>query len=183
MTVAPSPTLRDRQAPLKTRYEAEPESAKLTITVRSTTEGDDPMRCRIATTALADQVAWDVGAHAMAGGTGELACSGDVLLASLAACQEITLRMVAAAMGIVLHEVEVTVEGEMDFRGTMGLDPETPVGLTDVRTDIRVVADAPPDRLERLAQRAERYCVVASTLRQPPSLTTTFQVAPPADIR
>ena len=170
-----TPTLRERQAPLKTRYEADPESAKLTITVRSATEGDDPMRCRIATTA-AGPVAWDVGAHPMAGGTEELACSGDVLLASLAACQEITLRMVAAAMGIQLQHVEVTVSGDMDFRGTMGIDPETPVGFGAIRTDIRLAADAPEDRLERLVQRAERYCVVASTLRQPPDLTTTFQI-------
>ena len=177
-TAAQAPTLRERQAPLKARYEADPAGAKLTITVRSATEGDGPTRARIATSGAegaAAPVAWDVGAHPMAAGDGDLACSGDLLLASLAACQEITLRMVAAAMGIVLHEVEVTVEGEMDFRGTMGLDAETPVGLTDVRTDIRVVADAPPDRLERLAQRAERYCVVAATLRQPPTLTTTIR--------
>ncbi len=172
MSVAP--TLRERQAPLKARYEADPASARLTIAVRSATEGDDPMRCRIATAAGADPTTWDVGAHAMAGGTDELACSGDLLLASLAACQEITLRMVAAAMNIPLQKVEVTVEGDLDFRGTMGLDPATPVGFDQIRTVIDVVADAPPDRLERLAQRAERYCVVASTLRHPPALTTTI---------
>lgn len=174
---APVPTLRERQAPLKARYEADPETAKLTITVRSATAGDDPMRSRIAAETAA--AAWDVGAHPMAGGTDELACSGDLLLASLAACQEITLRMVAAAMGIPLTEVAVTVEGEMDFRGTMGIDPETPVGFSRIRTDIRVVADAPPDRLQRLAQRAERYCVVAATLRQAPELTTSIRTGGP----
>jgi uncharacterized OsmC-like protein len=175
-TTAQAPSLRERQAPLKARYESAPESAKLTITVRSATEGDDPMRSRIASTpATGMSVTWDVGAHQMAGGTDELACSGDLLLASLAACQEITLRMVAAAMGITLRHVEVTVSGDMDFRGTMGIDPETPVGFERIRTDIQVTADAPPDRLERLAQRAERYCVVASTLRQPPELTTTIR--------
>ena len=177
-----TPTLRERQAPLKARYEAEPESAQLTITVRSATEGDDPMRCRIATSSEPGgaPVSWDVGAHPMAGGTGELACSGDVLLASLAACQEITLRMVAAAMGIALQAVEVEVSGDLDFRGTMGIDPETPVGFERIRTEIRVTADAPADRLERLAQRAERYCVVASTLRQSPELMTSFRVEAPA---
>ena len=176
-----APTLRERQAPLKARYEADPASAKLTITVRSASEGDDPMRCRIATSPApgVEATTWDVGAHAMAGGVDEVACSGDLLLASLAACQEITLRMVAAAMGIPLQRVEVTVEGDMDFRGTMGIDPETPVGFERIRTDIHVVADAPPDRLERLAQRAERYCVVASTLRQPPSLTTSIRTEQP----
>lgn len=178
--MANAPTLRERQAPLKARYDADPESAKLTITVRSVTEGDDPLRCRIAagTEPGGAPAVWDVGAHPMAGGTGDLACSGDVLLASLAACQEITLRMVAAAMGIVLRSVEVTVSGDLDFRGTMAVDPETPVGFTAIRTEIRLAADAPADRLQRLAQRAERYCVVASTLRRPPLLTTSFVIEP-----
>ncbi len=176
---ATTPTLRERQAPLKTRYEADPESAKLTITVRSVTEGDDPTRVRIASGPDGETLAaWDIGAHPMAGGAGELACSGDLLLASLAACQEITLRMVAAAMGIPLRSVEVAVSGDMDFRGTMGVDPETPVGFQAIHTDIRIDADAPADRLERLAQRAERYCVVNATLRQPPSVTTSIQVGP-----
>ena len=172
-----NPTLRERQAPLKARYEADPESAKLTITVRSVTDGNDPTRCRIATDA-GGGVTWDVGAHPYAGGEGDLVCSGDVLLASLAACQEITLRMVAAAMGITLDRVEIAVHGDMDFRGTMGVDRDTPVGFQRIRTEVRLAADAPADRLERLAQRAERYCVVASTLRQSPLLETDFSVLP-----
>src|SRR4029079_4856763 len=172
-------TLRERQAQWKARYEADPESAKLTITVQSCTKGDDPTRCKISTPA-GGGVSWNVGAHPYAGGVGDLACSGDVLLASLAACQEITLRMVAAAMGIALHEVEVTVHGDMDFRGTMGVDPETPVGFQRIKTEIRVVADAPEARLLRLAQRAEKYCVVASTLRQSPEMETTFRTNQPA---
>ena len=176
MTEAPPRSLRERQAPLKARYEADPDSAKLTIVVRTATEGNDPMRARIAPDAVPG-VAWDAAAHPYAGGAGDLACSGDLLLGSLAACQEITLRMVAAAMGIQLQEVEVVVEGDMDFRGTMGIDRETPVGFQQIRTKIRVVADAPEDRLQRLAQRAERYCVVASTLKQAPDLTTSFDVA------
>ncbi len=171
MTVTHS--LRERQAPLKERYQREPESARLTITVRSTTLGDDPTRAQI-TTEAGGGVSWDVGAHPYAGGLGDVPCSGDLLLASLAACQEITLRMVAAAMGITLHQVEVAVHGDMDFRGTMGIDPEVPVGFQRIRTEIRIVADAPPDRLERLKQRAERYCVVASTLRQSPEMELSF---------
>jgi uncharacterized OsmC-like protein len=172
-------TLRERQAPLKARYESDPDSAKLTITVRSTTTGDEPTRCQIGSDA-GGGVTWDVGAHPYAGGAGDLACSGDVLLASLAACQEITLRMVAAAMNIKLDEVEIEVHGDMDFRGTMGTDPETPVGFQRIRTEIRVIADAPEDRLERLMQRAERYCVVASTLRESPVMETSFQAERPA---
>lgn len=105
-------TLRERQAPLKAQYEADPESAKLVMTVRSATSGDDPTRCTVATIDAVggNAVAWDAGAHPMAGGHGDLACSGDLLLASLAACQEITLRMVAAAMGIQLQNVDVDLD-------------------------------------------------------------------------
>jgi uncharacterized OsmC-like protein len=177
-----APTLGERQAPLKARYESDPESAKLTITVRSTTAGDDPTKVRIGSDA-GGGVEWEVGAHPFAGGEGDLACSGDLLLASLAACQEITLRMVAAAMGIKLDAVEVAVHGEMDFRGTMGVDPETPVGFQRIRTEISVSADAPEDRLQRLAQRAERYCVVASTLRQSPAMELSFSVDRQAERR
>lgn len=175
--MAVTTSLRERQAPLKARYEADPESAKLTFTIRSTTSGDgaDPTKVRVGA-AGEPNVEWPVGAHPYAGGEGDLACSGDLLLASLAACQEITVRMVAAAMGITLDALAVTVEGDMDFRGTMGIDPETPVGFQAIRTTIRLQADAPADRLERLAQRAERYCVVAATLRQRPDLSTTFDV-------
>jgi uncharacterized OsmC-like protein len=167
-------TLRERQAPLKAQYEADPDSAKLIMTVRSATSGDDPTRCTVSTvgTPGGNGVAWEAGAHPMAGGEGDLACSGDLLLASLAACQEITLRMVAAAMGIELRNVEVNVEGDLDFRGTMGIDPETPVGFERIRTSVRFDADATPDRLERLAARAERYCVVGATLRDGTALST-----------
>jgi uncharacterized OsmC-like protein len=167
-------TLRERQAPLKAQYETDPESAKLVMTVRSATSGDDPTRCTVATvsTAGSNGVTWEAGAHPMAGGKGDLACSGDLLLASLAACQEITLRMVAAAMGIELRNVEVDIEGDLDFRGTMGIDPETPVGFQSIRTSVRFDADATPDRLQRLAARAERYCVVGATLREGTALTT-----------
>jgi uncharacterized OsmC-like protein len=176
-----TPTLRERQAPLKERYTADPESAKLTITVRSTTEGDEATRCRISTEA-GGGVSWEIGAHPYAGGEGDLPCSGDILLGSLAACQEITLRMVAAAMGIKLDRVDLTVAGEMDFRGTMGLDPDTPVGFQKITTTIRLAADAPEDRLQRLILRAERYCVVASTLRNSPELETSFVVESPAAV-
>jgi uncharacterized OsmC-like protein len=167
-------TLRERQAPLKAQYEADPESAKLVMTVRSATSGDDPTRCRVASAGVSGDngLAWEAGAHPMAGGEGDLACSGDLLLASLAACQEITLRMVAAAMGIELRNVEVDVEGDLDFRGTMGIDPETPVGFQRIRTSVRFDAEATPDRLQRLAARAERYCVVGATLREGTALTT-----------
>ena len=178
-------SLRERQAPLKERYQQDPESAKLTLTVRSVTEGSDPMRSRVVTVPPGDgePVVFDSAAHPYAGGAGALACSGDVLLAALAACQEITIRMVAAAMNVTITKLELTVEGDLDFRGTMGIDPETPVGFERIRTRVALEADAPADRLQRLVQRAERYCVVNATLRDAPDLTTTFETistaAPP----
>jgi uncharacterized OsmC-like protein len=161
--------VRERQAPIKERFAADPDAGKITIAVESLTEGNDPMRVRIA--AEADP-SWtfDSSAHPLAGGEGEFPCSGDIFLASLAACQEITLRMVATAMGIELKKADVRVEGDMDFKGTMGTNPETPVGFTAIRILVDIDADAPADRLERLVQRAEKYCVIASTLRTPPSV-------------
>ena len=144
------------------------------MTVRSATSGDDPTRCTVASVGAlgGNGVTWNAGAHPMAGSDGDLACSGDLLLASLAACQEITLRMVAAAMGIELRNVEVTIEGDLDFRGTMGIDPETAVGFQNIRSSVRFDADAAPDRLQRLAARAERFCVIGATLREGTSLST-----------
>lgn len=164
-----SSSIRERQAPIKERFAADPDAARITIGVRSVTEGNDPMRVTIA--AESDpRWTWDTSAHPLAGGDGDLPCSGDIFLASVAACQEITLRMVAAAMGIELKKVDLRVEGDMDFQGTMGTDRDTPVGFQAIRILIDLDADAPADRLERLAQRAEQYCVVASTLRTPPSV-------------
>lgn len=163
--------LRARQAPLKERFAAEPESAKKTITVRSVTAPSaDPTRVSIQS-AEPNGMTWHAGAHRLAGGDDAIPCSGDLLLASLAACQEVTLRMVANAMRIELDHLDISVEGDMDFRGTMGVDPDTPVGFQDIRINIDIAADAPEDRLLRLVQRAERYCVVAATLKQPPRIT------------
>lgn len=168
--------LRERQAPLKEQFTSDPASAKATMTIRSVTETSaNPTRVRVHTEA-GDGASWDVGAHVLAAGEGDLPCSGDVFLASLAACQEITIRMVAAAMGIELTRLELTVEGDMDFRGTMGIDPDVPVGYQTIRVNVEIDADAPEDRLERLMQRAERYCVVGATLKNPPEVQMTTRV-------
>ncbi len=171
-------SLRDRQAPLKERYQNDPASALKTFTIVSSTSGDDPTRVRVRTADGDDQplAEWDVAASPMAGGPDDLPCSGDLMLASLAACQEITIRMVAAAMGIALSRLRLTVAGDMDFRGTMGVDRDAPVGFTDIRTTVELDADAPADRLERLAKRAEQYCVVSSTLKNPPVMSTNFVI-------
>jgi len=173
--------LREIQAPLKERFTTDPDSGRATLSVTSSTSASpDPRRVRVRSDGE-NGASWDVSAHELAGGDGDLPCSGDLFLASLAACQEITIRMVAAAMGIELTRMELTVEGDMDFRGTMGVDKETPVGFTDVRVNVQVDADAPADRLERLVQRAEQYCVVSATLKNAPAVTMTARVnEPPA---
>lgn len=152
--------LRERQRPLKERYRADAASARLVHSVQTTFLPGDPMRSRIA---VGGQT-WEIAAHAMAGGPEGEACSGDMLLAALAGCQEITLKMVAAAMGITLDEVQVTVTGEMDFRGTMGVEREVPVGYQRLTCTIRLRAQGDPERVRRMAEKAEQYCVVRDTL-------------------
>ena len=174
------PTVRERQAPLKAMYQADPATAKQITRVFSTTTGDDPMRVQIGT-AAGGGVRWDAGAHPAVGGYDDLACSGDLLIASYAACQEITLRLVAVAMGITLDRVELTVEGDWDVRGTLAVDRETPVGYSRIHTTIAVVSDAPEEQVRKLLDRYERYCVVGATLRTPPEMTTTYSIATTAE--
>ena len=118
--------IRQRQQPLKEMYRQDPETARLVHSVQSVPLLDDPMHSRIT----ASGQTWDIAAHTMAGGPEGEACSGDVLLAALAGCQEITIKMVAASMGVTLEDLQVTVTGEMDFRGTMGIDRDVPSGLS-----------------------------------------------------
>lgn len=155
-----SSDLRERQRPLKELYRQDPDSARLEHAVHSVYIPDDPLRSRIT----AGTHTWDIAAHAMAGGPDGEACSGDVLLAALAACQEITLKMVAASMGVALDDLQVTVSGEMDFRGTMGTDRDVPVGYQRITCEIRVLASSDQARLQRLVEKAEQYCVVRDTL-------------------
>jgi uncharacterized OsmC-like protein len=160
--------IRARQAPLRELYTKDPSSAPRTITVRGGgSDLSDPLHVVIApdSTPGAD---FRAGAHPSVGGDDDAPCSADLLLASLAACQEITLRMVAANMGIALEELEVTVEGDWDPRGTLAMGREFPVGLTAIRAHTRVVVseDERGERAERLLRSAERYCVVLDTLRR-----------------
>lgn len=170
-------SIRERQAPLKALYQSDPATARQITRVFSTTTGDDPMRIQIGTDA-GDNARWNAGAHPAVGGYEDLPCSGDVLIASYAACQEITLRLVAVAMGISLDKVEMTVEGEWDVRGTLAVDRETPVGYTRIHTTIKVVSDAPEEQVRKLLDRYERYCVVGATLRTPPEITKSYSIEP-----
>lgn len=161
---------RDRQGPLKERYRHDPAAARVTSAVSSVTDDvADPSRVRIAVEGPSGTI-FDIGAHSAVGGDGELPCSGDVFLASLAGCQEITIRLVAAALGVAIDRLAVRVEGDWDARGTLAVDRDAPVGFTAIRITVDLDTDASEDQVARLLKSAQRYCVVSATLEDAPSL-------------
>lgn len=168
--------IRARQAPIREHYREHPESAVEVLRVHSAgADLADPLHCAVSTRSVPAAVVRS-GAHPAVGGDGDVPCSGDILLASLAACQETTLRMVAANMGIDLEELEVAVEGDWDPRGTLAMGREFPVGITAIRAHTRIVIrdDERGERAERLLRSADRYCVVLSTLREGVPVETSF---------
>jgi uncharacterized OsmC-like protein len=167
--------LRQLQQPLKDAYRERPETARKTLRARATLEPDS-IACHVET-ALGRAPA---GLHPAAGGDGSWVCSGDMLLEALAGCAGVTLAAVATAMGIPLRGGRVTVEGEMDFRGTLGVSKEVPVGFDRLRLQFDLDADASPEQLEKLASLTERYCVVFQTLKQPPSIAVSIDGPPEA---
>jgi uncharacterized OsmC-like protein len=170
--------VRARQAPFKERYLEDTGAAVHTLRVRSgASDLADPLHVEvIPASAPADVVR--SGAHPAVGGEGDVPCPAEILLAALAACQETTVRMVAANMGIDLLGLEVTAEGVWDARGTLAMGREFPVGLTAVRVRTRVAigGDERGERAERLLRSAERYCVVLDTLRRGVPVEATFEL-------
>jgi uncharacterized OsmC-like protein len=166
MTALDAAGLRALQKPLKDGYRTDPESALTPSRAVARLSGD-------GISATVEGWAGEVtaGLHPATGGDGTLACSADLLLQALAACAGVTLRSVATVMGVELRNAEVVVEGHWDARGTLGVDRETPVGLTDVSVTFRFATDADDATADRLVELAERYCVVAQTLRTPAPLT------------
>lgn len=163
--------LKSVQGPLKESYRSDPDTARITLSARGGQAGDAPVGCSVDL-GRAIQAAE---AHVGVGGPGTGACSGDLLLGALAACAQITLQMVATAMGIDAERLEVVVEGDLDLRGTLGVDRAAPVGFSALR--LRYEIDAPgvePDLLASLREKSERYCTVLQTLRQPPEIVTTL---------
>lgn len=157
-------TLREIQHPIKQRYRDEPAAAG--ITLRATGSSlDGAMSCSVDI----GRAVYAAQAHPGVGGAGAAACSGDLLLGALAACAQLTCQMVAANMGLTDAVISVNVEGDLDLRGTLGV-PEVPVGFQAVRLHFVVGGDVDSDRLERLKDRTERYCVVLQTLLSPPSI-------------
>lgn len=159
--------LRGRQRPLKDRYRVEPETARVPAEAVGMVDGST-MTCHVRSEA--GEVA--SGLHPATGGEGGSACSADLLLGSVAACAGVTLAAVATSMGIALGPAtRVVVRGHWDARGTLGVDPEAPVGLTDICVVIEADTDAADDQVLRLIELTERYCVIAQTLIAPPVLS------------
>jgi uncharacterized OsmC-like protein len=162
--------LRATQEPLKAGYRADPESGRITLVARGG-RGEEPIACSVDL----GRAIQEAQAHAGVGGAGTGACSGDMLLGALAACAQITCQMVAAAMGIEVRDIQVTVEGDLDLRGTLGVDREAPVGFTDIRLGFDIDAPgATEEQLDGLRRRTERYCVVMRTLTEPPPVSTAW---------
>lgn len=160
------PSLREVQAPLKARYREEPDAAVITLRAESST-GDSAMTCSVDV----GRAIYEAGAHAGVGGAGIAACSGDLLLGALAACAQVTCQMVASASGIPLERVNVSVEGDLDLRGTLGMNPRVPVGFRSIRVNFDLDApDATPHQREALQRATQQYCVVLQTLLVPPQI-------------
>ena len=163
-----SDELRALQAPLKARYKDEPAAALVTLKA-SGRLGDERIACSVETgKALAE-----AGLHPASGGDGLLLCSGDMLLEALVACAGVTLKAVATAIGIPIRAGTVRAEGDLDFRGTLGVNKEAPVGFAAIRLDFDLDTDASKEQLDKLVSLTERYCVVYQTLRSAPPIAVS----------
>jgi len=161
--------LRSVQKPLKERYREQADAARITLTAEAS-EGDQPVACSVDV----GRAISEAQAHVGVGGPGTAACSGDMLLGALAACAQLTCQMVATSIGIETRGIAVTVEGDLDLRGTLGVDKEVPAGFEAIRARFDVDApDASAEQIESLISKTERYCTVLQTLRNPPAVDTT----------
>jgi uncharacterized OsmC-like protein len=161
--------LRALQTPIKDRYRDDPGAAVITLHA-SGTLGGDGIACKVQT----GRALVEAGLHPSTGGTGELACSGDMLLEALAACAGVTLTAVATALEIDVRGGVVSAEGDLDVRGTLGVDREAPVGFRDVRLSFAIESDASDDQLATLLKLTERYCVVLQTIRSATPVASTL---------
>ena len=159
--------LKSIQAPLKERYRESPDAAL--ITLRAKGRLGDGITCNVET----GRALVAAGLHPATGGTGQSACSGDMLLEALVACAGVTLGAVASALGIELRDASLQAEGDLDFRGTLGVSKEVPVGFRSIRLQFVLDTDASEEQLDTLMRLTERYCVVYQTLARPPVLAVT----------
>jgi uncharacterized OsmC-like protein len=160
--------LRSLQAPIKQRYKNDPDAAVITLKAKGTLD-DSNIACKIET----GRALVIAGLHPATGGSGLELCSGDMLLEALIACAGVTLKAVATALAIPLKSATVLAEGELDFRGTLGVAKDAPVGFRQIRLRFDVDTDAPQDKLDQLLKLTERYCVVYQTIKS----------GPPVDVR
>ena len=168
-----SPTreeLRELQGPIKSRYQEQPASAQ--ITLRADGSLEQGISCSVQT----GQALVEAGLHPGTGGDGSLACSGDMLLQSLVACAGVTMRSVATAMGIAVTGA-IHAEGDLDWRGTLAVDKEVPVGFKEIRLRFEIESDAGDEELATLQRLTERYCVVLQTLTRSPALSSSLDRA------
>ena len=163
--------LRSIQAPLKDRYRQTPDAALVTLKAQGRL--GEGVSCKIET----GKALVVAGLHPATGGSGLGACSGDMLLEALVACAGVTLNAVATALGIELRDASLQAEGDLDFRGTLGVAKDAPVGFQDIRLKFTLDTDASEEQLATLLRLTERYCVVYQTLARPPALSVSRQIA------
>jgi uncharacterized OsmC-like protein len=161
--------LRELQAPLKARYREQPEAGVVTLRAAGRVSPDS-LTCKVET----GKAMVEAGLHPATGGSGMFACSGDMLLEALAACAGVTLSAVATALGVQIRDGSVFVEGDLDFRGTLGVVKDVPVGFRDIRLRFQLDTDAAPEQLAKVIALTERYCVVFQTLSRSPTLTIQY---------
>ena len=165
-----STQLRAMQAPIKERYKSDPKAACITLKARGSLDSDG-LSCKVETgRALAV-----AGLHPATGGSGLELCSGDMLLEALVACAGVTLKSVATAIEVPLKSGHVSAEGDLDFRGTLGVDKAAPVGFAEIRLRFDVDTDAPQEKLDQLLKLTERYCVVYQTIRNGPKVDVSLK--------
>ncbi len=165
-----STQLRAMQAPIKERYKSDPKAAFITLRANGSLENEG-IACKVET-GRALSVA---GLHPATGGSGLELCSGDMLLEALVACAGVTLKSVSTAIDVPLKSGHVIAEGDLDFRGTLGVDKEAPVGFAEIRLRFDVDTDAPQEKLDQLLKLTERYCVVYQTIKNGPKVSVSMQ--------
>jgi uncharacterized OsmC-like protein len=161
--------LRALQAPLKASYRENPDAAVVTLKAEGVL-GDEAISCKVDT----GRALVEAGLHPASGGSGLQACSGDMLLEALVACAGVTLKAVATALAIDVRKGTVRAEGDLDFRGTLGVDKEAPVGFRDIRLSFDLDTSATPEQLATLHKLTERYCVVYQTIKNPPAMSAVI---------
>lgn len=162
--------IRSLQKPLKEQYRREPGSSRITLTAKGG-ENDTPLSCSVDI----GRAIYQAEAHRGVGGTGTAACSGDLLLGALAACAQLTCQLVATAMNIPTRHIAVTVDGDMDLSGTLGISKDVPVGFDAIRVNFAIDApEATAEQLRALHEKTEQYCVVMQTLLHPPKIESRW---------